>query len=72
MKLRLVPSAQRDLRAYGYHVAADDPEAAEREMDKVLDAIRHFSDLPADGRRACIRGIARTVRKWYLHPFHVY
>jgi plasmid stabilization system protein ParE len=72
MKLRLMPRAQHDLREYSYYIAASNPEAAERESDRILDALEHFVSLPAEGVLVHIRDCPRPVHRGWLPPFRVY
>ena len=72
MRLQWTAPARRDLRAYLYHLAVENPRAATREANRILDALEHFATLPTDGVAVRIRGYPDPVRRWLVHPFHLY
>ncbi len=63
MSVRLSSRSRHELRAYLYHVAADDPAAASREAVRVLDALERFAGSVVDGVPVTITGWPRVARR---------
>jgi plasmid stabilization system protein ParE len=72
MKVRLMPRAQQDLREHSYYIATGNPEAAEREWDRVLADLERFAALPVEGVFVNIQNVPRRIHRWWMPPFRVY
>lgn len=62
MRVRLTPSAERDLDEIEAYIAADNVSAAIDTVLRVIDSIRHLGDYPDMGREGRIGG----TREWVV------
>lgn len=50
MKLRITAGAERDLDAIFAYIGADNPVAADEQLEAILAAVEHLPDAPRMGR----------------------
>ena len=62
MRVRLTPSAERDLDEIEAYISADNVSAAIDTVLRVIDSIRHLGDHPDMGRAGRIGG----TREWVV------
>jgi plasmid stabilization system protein ParE len=72
MTFKLSPDAEQDRDRYPFHIWADDPDTAMREIARLEQELERFADLPMDGVEVSIVTWPRPVRRHYIHPFKVY
>ncbi|WP_394822654.1 type II toxin-antitoxin system RelE/ParE family toxin [Pendulispora albinea] len=72
MRLKLTADARRDLRAYVFHVASENPRAAKREQARILAELSILIDAPVEGPSVRVENWPRPARRWFVHPFRVY
>ena len=72
MRVKLTAAARNDLRAYFYHIASENPRAADRERKRVLTELIKFAAAPVDGPAVRVESWPRAARCWIVHPFRVY
>lgn len=62
MPFRLLPAAEADLGAIAQYIADDDPEAARRWFNAILESCRRLGDMPGLGvARPEVRADLRTL-----------
>jgi toxin ParE1/3/4 len=65
------PEAQADLReAYDY-IARDNPEAADRLLERIAEIVEVLASGLVEGREVRLRS-GRKVRAWAVPPYRIY
>jgi len=65
MKLRFTPQATRDLTEIADYIRAENPAAAQRVRDSILESLQLLSDFPEIGRRQTEQGVRKHVTRKY-------
>ncbi len=73
MQVRWLRKALRNLDEEAAYIATDDPEAAKRVVERVLDAVAMLADQPGLGRPGRLPGTRELIvpRTRYLVPYRV-
>jgi len=71
MQLIVSPQARDDLREAYRFVAASNPEAADRLLARIIDAIGFLASGSIQGRRTHLRD-GREVETWPVPPYRLY
>lgn len=72
-RARFSPKAERDLDAISHFIAADNPEAAERVRQNILDTADLLAQYPELGRRIRNASPRHAQIRWFVVPkFHNY
>ena len=71
MRIVIAPQAQADLGEAYRSVAADNPEAADRLLARVVEIVGLLATKAFVGREAVLRD-GRRVRTWPVPPYRVY
>lgn len=72
--VEVLPVAQEDVDQALLYIAADDPTAADRLLDKILAALDQASQFPFSGDEVFVGGKTRSriYHRLYVHPYHIY
>ena len=72
--VEVLPVAQEDVDQALLYIAADDPTAADRLLDKILAALDQASQFPFSGDEVFVGGKIRSrlYHRLYVHPYHIY
>ncbi len=72
--VEVLPVAQEDVDQALLYIAADDPMAADRLLDKLLAALDQASQFPFSGDEVFVGGKfrSRIYHRLYVHPYHIY
>jgi toxin ParE1/3/4 len=65
MKLRFTPRAAQDLIDIADYIRAENPAAAQRVRDSILESLQLLSDFPDIGRRQTEIGVRKHVTRKY-------
>ena len=73
MRVRWLRGALRNLDEEASHIAADDPVAASRVVERVLAAVASLAEQPGLGRQGRVPGTRELVvqRTRYIVPYRV-
>jgi toxin ParE1/3/4 len=69
-RYRLTPRARRDLREIALHIAEDDPAAALRLAEKMLEHFRTLAKMPGMGRARAELGSG--LRSFPVSPYLIF
>lgn len=70
MIVEILPIAQDDVDQALIYIAADDPAAADRLYDNILEKLNQVSQHPYSAPEIVIG--RRVYRKVYVHPYNLY
>ena len=70
MIVEILPIAQDDVDQALIYIAADDPAAADRMYDDILEKLNQVSQHPYSATEIMIG--RRVYRKVYVHPYNLY
>lgn len=70
MIVEILPIAQDDVDQALIYIATDDPAAADRLYDDILEKLNQVSQLPYSAPEIMIG--RRVYRKVYVHPYNLY
>jgi toxin ParE1/3/4 len=71
MKIAIAPRAQRDLAEAIDFIARDNPRAAERVRQQLLDVFGRLATGELQGREITLAG-GRPARRWPVPPYVIY
>ena len=71
MRLRWLWRAADDLEQLYRHIAQDNPDAAFAEVEEVIAAAKHLTDMPAIGRPGRIHDTSELVVSAYIIAYRV-
>ena len=73
MPVEVLPIAREDVNQALLYIAADDPLAAERLLDRILQALQQAGEQPESGTVVVIgKKIPRVYRRLYVAPYCIY
>jgi len=73
MPIEVLPIAQDDVDQALVYIAADDPDAADRLLDGILEALNQVSRFPLSGVEVLIGGKRpRRYYRLYVHPYNIF
>ena len=73
MPIEVLPIAQDDVDQALVYIAADDPNAADRLLDGILEALDQVSRFPLSGVEVLIGGKRpRRYYRLYVHPYNIF
>ncbi|MGQ0742113.1 MAG: type II toxin-antitoxin system RelE/ParE family toxin [Alphaproteobacteria bacterium] len=70
MKLRFTLQAVRDITSIADYIRADNPRAAQRVRDTILETLALAASFPGMGRRQSVEGVRKLVTRRY--PYVIY
>ncbi len=71
MTIVVAPKAQQDLRGAYEYIAGDNPEAADRVLARIVEAIGMLAAGAVGGRDVVLRD-GRRVQTWPVPPYRIY
>ena len=73
MDVEILPIAQEDVDQALLYIAADDPDASDRLLNGILEALDRASCFPFSGTEIVVGGRrTRHYFKLYVHPYNVF
>ena len=70
MNVEILPLAQQDVDQALVYIAADDPDAAHRLLERIMKKLREVAEQPYSGEECAVG--RRIYRKLYVRPYVLY
>lgn len=70
MKLRFTARAKQDLNDIADYICAENPSAALRVRDAILDSLKLLATFPALGRSQNVQGIRKHITRKYRYSVY--